>query len=97
MALLELPAETHAAAVISSYAQPLLEGCGSVNKGDLRVIGQTGQVPFVTAFVREDLPQPTRSAIESALLDTGSDPNLLRQLETQKGFVRTSADRPASP
>ena len=92
VALLELPAEQRAAAVISSYAQPLLEGCGSINKGDLRVIGQTNPVPFVTAFVREDLPQPVRAAIEAALLSTGSAPNLLRQLETQKGFVHASAE-----
>ena len=84
--------EQRAAAVISSYAQPLLEGCGSINKGDLRVIGQTDPVPFVTAFVREDLPRTVRAAIEAALLSTGSVPNLLRQLQTHKGFVHASAE-----
>ncbi len=39
-----------AAAVISSYAAPLLEGCGTIKKGDLRVIGETPRVPFITAL-----------------------------------------------
>jgi len=39
-----------AATVISSYAQPLLEGCGTIKKGDLRVIGETDPMPFVVAF-----------------------------------------------
>ena len=43
--LMELPADAKAAAVISSYAGPLLEGCGKVKKGDLRVIGESGPVP----------------------------------------------------
>src|SRR5262249_23211146 len=38
------------AAVISSYAAPLLEGCGTIKKGDLRVVGETSPVPFITAF-----------------------------------------------
>jgi ABC-type phosphate/phosphonate transport system substrate-binding protein len=42
-----------AAAVISSYAAPLLEGCGTIKKGDLRVVGETEPVPFVTAFTTE--------------------------------------------
>ena len=29
-----------AAAVISSYAAPLLEGCGTIKKGDLRVVAK---------------------------------------------------------
>jgi len=42
-----------AATVISSYAQPLLEGCGTIQKGDLRVIGETDPVPFIVAFVND--------------------------------------------
>ena len=42
-----------AAAVISSYAAPLLEGCGTIKKGDLRMIGETAPVPFITAFATD--------------------------------------------
>ena len=46
-------ANAHGAAVISSYAKPLLEGCGTVEKGSLRVVGETAPVPFVEAFVNQ--------------------------------------------
>jgi ABC-type phosphate/phosphonate transport system substrate-binding protein len=61
------------AAVISSYAQPLLEGCGTVKKGDLRVIGETDPVPFVSAFVNEKLSTDERAAIQKALLAVAKD------------------------
>ena len=46
----------HGAAVISSYAKPLLEGCGTVENGALRVVGETATVPFVEAFVNSQIP-----------------------------------------
>ena len=52
----------HGAAVISSYAKPLLEGCGTVQKGDLRVIGETQPVPFVEAFITDNAPEAERPA-----------------------------------
>ena len=57
---------TKSATVISSYAKPLLEGCGTIKKGDLRVIGETEPVPFVAAFVNDRLPTSTREAIQAA-------------------------------
>jgi ABC-type phosphate/phosphonate transport system substrate-binding protein len=75
------------AAVISSYAQPLLEGCGTVKKGDLRVIGETDPVPFVTAFINSKLSTDERTAIQKALLAVGKDADLCKVLETKKGFV----------
>ena len=56
------------AAIVSSYAMPLLEGCSTIDKGSLRIIGKTEPVPFVTAFVRESLDKATREAITDALL-----------------------------
>jgi hypothetical protein len=35
------------AAVISSYAHPLLEGCGTIEKGELQVVCATDPVPFI--------------------------------------------------
>ena len=55
-----------AAAVISSYAKPLLEGCGTIEKGELRVIAETEPVPFITAFVNESLPAELQHALQRA-------------------------------
>jgi ABC-type phosphate/phosphonate transport system substrate-binding protein len=81
---------TKSATVISSYAKPLLEGCGTIKKGDLRVIGETEPVPFVAAFVNDKLPTSTREAIQAALLDVGRHPKLCKALETKAGFVASS-------
>ncbi len=76
-----------AATVISSYAQPLLEGCGTIRKGDLRVIGRTGNVPFVTAFVAASLQADLREAVQKAFLAVGDEPLLRLALETKRGFI----------
>lgn len=73
-------------AVISSYAAPLLEGCGTIKKGDLRVIGQSDEVPFVAAFLDESLPSEVRQSITQALLNIKSEP-MLAALETKSGFL----------
>jgi outer membrane protein assembly factor BamB/ABC-type phosphate/phosphonate transport system substrate-binding protein len=103
--LMELPPGDKAAAVISSYAQPLLEGCGTIQKGDLRIVGQTKPVPFITAFLRTDMPPDESAAVVAALLDVGLEASLLRQLETATGFEpwhagaegKTSATTPVAP
>ncbi len=88
--ILELYKEgTKSATVISSYAKPLLEGCGTVKKGDLRVIGETDPVPFVAAFLNDRLPSETKAAIVSALAEVGRDKDLRKALETKSGFVET--------
>jgi ABC-type phosphate/phosphonate transport system substrate-binding protein len=81
------------AAVISSYAKPLLEGCGTVQKGDLRVVGETDPVPFIVAFVNEKLPEATRTDIQKALLGIGKEKELLTALETKDGFVELPAKK----
>jgi len=86
--ILELVQPAQAVAVISSYAEPLLEGCGTVPKGALRVIGETEPVRFITAFVSQDMDYGTRDRITQALLHVGSDAALCKQLESSEGFVR---------
>lgn len=86
-ALLAFPESEKAAAVVSSYAQPLLEGCGSIKKGDVRVIGESAPVPFITAFVNAKLDKEVRAAITEALLKVGTEAKLLIGLETEKGFL----------
>ena len=87
------------ATVISSYARPLLEGCGTIKRGDLRVIGETADVPFISAFVATDLSEPLRAAITAAILTVAEDPLLLLALESKQGFVAleaAAADTPAA-
>ncbi len=86
-ALLEMPADAKAAAVISSYAEPLLEGCGSIRKGDLRIVGQSEPVPFITAFASPTLDSPTRQRLLMALVSAGAEPRFLIGMETLAGFV----------
>lgn len=76
-----------AAAVISSYAAPLLEGCGTIKKGDLRVVGETAPAPFITAFVTDRLSGAERKSVESSLLALSRAPKLLVALESMLGFV----------
>lgn len=85
--ILELGAQVRAATVISSYAAPLLEGCGTIKKGDLRVVGTTAPVSFVVAFVSEKIPAPEQAALEATLRKVGAQPELLEALETKLGFV----------
>ena len=89
--VLELPKDEHGAAVISSYAKPLLEGCGTVKKGDLRVIGETAPVPFVAAFVSEQLDAKTQKAVRAELLALKNEPLLCLALETKVGFQEVDA------
>ena len=77
------------ACVISSYALPLLEGCGNIEKGSLRVIGKTGPVPFVTVFVNCSLNKEVQDSFLQGLLEVRRHPALLASLESRDGFVET--------
>jgi ABC transporter, phosphonate, periplasmic substrate-binding protein len=57
VALMEMSATTKAAAVISSYAELLLEGCGKLKKGDLRVIGGSKPVPSLPSSLVPHCPR----------------------------------------
>jgi ABC-type phosphate/phosphonate transport system substrate-binding protein len=78
-------------AVISSYAKPLLEGCGQVKKGDLRVVGETAPVPFIAAFVSTSIDAADQKALATALHDATKDAALRIALETKVGFVSADA------
>ena len=90
--ILEFDDDVRAAAVISSYAAPLLEGCGTIKKGDLRVVGKTAPVPFVTAFTTNKLSRKDRESITESLLQVGEDPALCVALETLVGFIPPEKD-----
>lgn len=82
-----------AAAVISSYAQAALEGCGAVERGSLRVVGKTAPVPFVTVFATEAAGETLGDEMARALLEL-RDIEVLSALESLQGFVRAAT--PAS-
>ena len=75
------------AAVISSYAAALLEGCGTIEKGSIRIIGRTQPVPFVTVFFTAAMEEPLGVQVREALLAVKQRPDLLIALETALGFV----------
>jgi ABC-type phosphate/phosphonate transport system substrate-binding protein len=91
--LMEAPTDEKLAGVISSYASPLLEGCGTIKKGDLKIIGQTKSVPFISVFVKRDFPAATRQALQQALLEMKSD-DMLAAMETKIGFVEYGQQAP---
>lgn len=94
--LMALDSSEKVAAVISDYAQVLLEGCHAVPPGSIRVVGKTEPVPFVTVFATEDLPEDQREVVKQELLAANQFTSLLRLLETKEGFVPFK-ETPAKP
>jgi ABC-type phosphate/phosphonate transport system substrate-binding protein len=91
--ILEAGPDVRGAAVISSYARPLLEGCGTVKKDALRVVGETEPVPFVGAYL-VGAAAADQKQIADALIKLTADPALRIALETQAGFVAVSPSPP---
>jgi outer membrane protein assembly factor BamB len=85
--ILEFDKNVRAAAVISSYAKPLLQGCGTIKKGDLRVVAETRPVPFITAFTGGSVSATEQKQITAALLNAVTEPELCQALESLLGFV----------
>ncbi|NQT21301.1 MAG: PQQ-binding-like beta-propeller repeat protein [Planctomycetes bacterium] len=83
-----------AAAVISSYAAALLEGCDIIDKGSVRIVGSTAPVPFITAFAAGKLDGAARAAVLKALLAVREDPSLLKDMESKNGFVAITRPEP---
>ena len=75
------------AAVVSSYAMPLLEGCGTIDKHALRIIGRSPPVPFVTAFVTDAVSAGQERDILAALRAVHTDAGLLKAMESKSGFL----------
>ncbi len=98
--MLEHP-ERPIAAVISSYAAALLEGCGTIEKGSIRVIGETEPVPFVTVFFTARIDEDRSREICRALASIRDQSDLMTAMETSVGFVampdeKKAAGEPAS-
>lgn len=85
--VIDLGPKSKTAAVISSYAKPLLEGCGTIKKGDLRVVGQTDSVPFITAFANNEMSQAEQVQLSQLLFEATANRELMDGLESLLGFV----------
>jgi ABC-type phosphate/phosphonate transport system substrate-binding protein len=92
--LLASPTTSNQVAVISSYAAPLLEGCGSIKKGDLRVIGETEDVLFISAFASESVSESNRKLLTDCLIAMKDQPEMLVAMETKTGFQNYSPIAP---
>jgi ABC-type phosphate/phosphonate transport system substrate-binding protein len=90
-AILDADKPVKMAAVISSYAQPLLEGCGTIEKGAVRVVGQTPPIPFIAAFATESLKGEDLETVRETLFAIAENPEMLKALESKKGFVPVAA------
>ena len=77
------------AAVISSYAMPLLVGCQTMSEGELKVIGETRPVPFVAVYATDRLNKAYSTIVKQALLDVSKDKDLKIKLESRDGFVES--------
>lgn len=84
--MMDCPATERIAAVVSSYATPLLEGCGKVAKGDLRIVGETAAVPFITLFATPSIDAASEETLRAALEETEWNAQLLVKLESVSGF-----------
>ena len=82
-------------AVIPAYALPLLEGCGSVKPGSLKVIGKTEAAPFIQVFVADSMSAEKQDKILKVLLGVKDDARLLRALESRDGFKPVKAQEVA--
>ncbi len=75
------------AAIISDFMPSLLEGCGKVPEGSLRIIGQTVPQQFIELFVLKQMPAETKTELLGAFAALKGDPALREVLETKWGFV----------
>lgn len=94
LALLDDKSKKPPIGVISSYALALIEGCGQVPKGALKVIGKTGPVPFVAAFATGNVDSELERHVMAGLLAVKGDPKLLTAMESKNGFVPIDAPSP---
>ena len=74
------------ATVITEYLPRLLEGCGKIAKGDIRVIAATAPVPFVEVFAVDTVLKSEEKLLQRALKKTNGEKKLLTVLESKTGF-----------
>ena len=86
-AVFELYNVERSAAVIARYEKLLLEGCGTIEKGGLRIVGTTPEVLFVAFYVPVSADPQDIDTIKSVLAKIKDDDHLRKSLETQDGVI----------
>lgn len=76
------------AAIVSSYAMPLLEGCGTIDKRTLRVVGKTDPVPFIALLATDRVGRREQQRLVAVLAEVRTHQSLLAALESRDGFIR---------
>ena len=71
------------ATVITDYLPPLLEGCGKIAKGELRIIATTEPVPFVEVYATNRVSPGEELEILKALRSVKTNTKLLKELESE--------------
>ena len=85
--LVENSKATKVVGVISSYAERLLTGCGTIKNGSLKVVGESDEVPFISVFLTGQFNPEESKAILESLLAVRSSSDLLASIESKDGFV----------
>ena len=74
-------------AAMAAYSLKLMEGCQTVEKGTLRILARTSEVPFITAFAAKSLGRELVPKIRDAFLSFGKNEKNLVALESKSGFI----------
>ncbi len=85
--LVEGSNEKKVVGVISSYAERLLTGCGTIDQGALKIVGESEEVPFISVYSSGSFSGDERKLILSCLSDVRDSKDLLASLESKNGFV----------
>ena len=75
------------AAVISSYAEPLLAGCHVIEPGALRIIGSTKPIEFIAAYSTGTQSEKEVEQMTRALKKASNVSSVRKKMETKNGFV----------
>jgi hypothetical protein len=84
-AVFELYNVERSAAVITDHERIALEECRTIEKGSLRTIGNTREVPFIAFFLAGHVEQQDHLKIISALGKIKEDEALRKALDTKDG------------
>jgi ABC-type phosphate/phosphonate transport system substrate-binding protein len=74
-------------AVVSGFLPELLEGCGKLDRGSFKIIGETEPVPFIRVFATAGVDADLEAKLTRVLLDVAKDAILVAALESKSGFV----------
>ncbi len=75
------------AAVVSEHDLRFGVACGALSAGEVRPVGRSKPVPFITVFLSERLSPQDATAVSGALERVAKTPELLEKLNSRDGFL----------